>query len=299
MRWRLRYSSGGGNILATATDSTVVLLGERAEIKPQRRDERPSRRWGRFALVTITLLTFVFLYAPIIVLIIFSFNSARTGAVWQGFTLSWYERMFNNPRILEAAGQSLLIGVLSTIGAVVIGTLTAMAMERYRFRGKGGFDGLLYMPVIIPEVVMGIALLLFFAAVRIERGLVTLVVSHIAFSMPFVYLTVRARLADFDRSVEEAAQDLGANEWTTFRRITVPLLMPGIISGALLAFTLSMDDFVISFFVAGKGWTPLPVYIWGSIKRGITPEINAISALLLLFSIVLVVLSLVLQRRER
>jgi spermidine/putrescine transport system permease protein len=282
-----------------ATDSTVVLLGDRAAVKPHRVNERPSATIGRFGLILITLMTFVFLYAPIAILILFSFNSARTGAVWQGFTLQWYARMFANERILDATWRSLLIAVLSTLGAVVIGTLMALAMERYRFRGKGAWDGLAYMPVIIPEVVMGISLLLFFAAANIERGLFTLVASHIAFSMPFVYLTVRARLADFDQSIEEAAQDLGANEWTTFWRITMPLLMPGIVGGALLAFTLSIDDFVISFFVNGRGWTTLPVYIWGSIKKGITPEINAISAMMLLFSIVLVVLTQLLQREKR
>jgi spermidine/putrescine transport system permease protein len=282
-----------------ATDSSVILLGDRSEVQPRRRDNRPSAKIGRFSLVAITLATFVFLYVPIIVLIVFSFNSARSGAMWQSFTLDWYVRMFNNPRIIDAAWRSLVIAALSTAGAVVIGTLTALAMERYKFRSKGAWDALLYMPVIIPEIVMGVSLLLFFAAVNLERGLFTLVVSHIAFSMPFVYLTVRARLADFDMSVEEAAQDLGANEWTTFWRITVPLLMPGIVSGALLAFTLSIDDFVISFFVNGKGWTTLPVYIWSSIKRGITPEINAISAVMLLFSIMLVVLSQLLQRREK
>jgi spermidine/putrescine transport system permease protein len=282
-----------------ATDSSVILLGERSKVQPRRKGDRPTARVGRFTLIAVTLAAFVFLYVPIIVLVVFSFNSARSGAMWQGFTLQWYERMFNNPRILDAAWRSIVIALLSTVGSVAIGTLMALAMERYRFRGKGVWDALLYMPVIIPEIVMGISLLLFFAAARIERGLFTLVASHIAFSMPFVFLTVRARLADFDLSVEEAAQDLGANEWTTFWRITVPLLMPGIISGALLAFTLSIDDFVISFFVNGKGWTTLPIYIWTSIKRGITPEINAISAVLLLFSIVLVVLSQVLQRRER
>ncbi len=281
------------------TDSTVILLGDRGEVQPRRHNDRPSARIGRFTLVSLALATFVFLYVPIILLVIFSFNSARTGAVWQGFTLDWYERMFNNPRILDAAWRSVVIAVLSTAGSVVIGTLMALAMERYKFRSKGAWDALLYMPVIIPEIVMGVSLLLFFAAANIERGLFTLVVAHIAFSMPFVYLTVRARLADFDMSVEEAAQDLGANEWTTFWRITVPLLMPGIVSGALLAFTLSIDDFVISFFVNGKGWTTLPIYIWSSIKRGITPEINAISAVMLVFSIVLVVLSQTLQRRER
>lgn len=282
-----------------ATDSSVILLGERSEVKPRRRNDKPSARIGRFSLVAITLATFVFLYVPIIVLIVFSFNSARSGAVWQSFTLDWYVRMFNNPRIIDAAWRSIVIALLSTAGAVVIGTMMALAMERYKFRGKGAWDALLYMPVIIPEIVMGVSLLLFFAAANIERGLFTLVVAHIAFSMPFVYLTVRARLADFDMSVEEAAQDLGANEWTTFWRITVPLLMPGIVSGALLAFTLSIDDFVISFFVNGKGWTTLPIYIWSSIKRGITPEINAISAVMLLFSILLVVLSQLLQRREK
>lgn len=281
------------------SDSTVILLGERGEVKPKPRGETRRFSLGRFALVTITLFTFAFLYVPIAVLIVFSFNSARTGATWQSFTLQWYERVFSNARILEAAANSLIVAVLSTLGAVVIGTLMAMAMERYRFRGKGAWDGLLYLPVIVPEIVMGISLLIFFAAVNISRGLLTLVISHIAFCMPFVYLTMRARLADFDRSVEEAAQDLGANEWVTFRRVTLPLLMPGIISGALLAFTLSLDDFVISFFVTGVGSQTLPVYIWGQIRRGITPEINAISALMLVLSIVLVVTTQLIQRRQR
>jgi len=282
-----------------ASDSTVVLIGERTEIKPRPRGEARRFSLSRFALVTVTLFTFAFLYVPIAVLITFSFNSARTGATWQSFTLQWYERVFSNARILEAAANSLIVAVLSTLGAVVIGTLMAMAMERYRFRGKAAWDGLLYMPVIVPEIVMGISLLIFFAAVNLSRGVLTLVISHIAFCMPFVYLTMRARLADFDRSVEEAAQDLGANEWVTFRRITLPLLMPGIISSALLAFTLSLDDFVISFFVTGVGSQTLPVYIWGQIRRGITPEINAISALMLVLSIILVVVTQLIQRRQK
>ena len=281
-----------------ASDSTVIVMGDRAEFKPSGGASLPRITPGRFALTIFTLLTFVFLYAPIIVLIVFSFNSARLGAVWQGFTLNWYERMFNNRTIMDAAVTSLIVAALSTVGSVIIGTLTAMAMERYDFKSKGVWDGLLYMPVIFPEVVAGVSLLLFFAWVGIERGLFTLVVSHIAFSMPFVYLTVRARLADFDQRVEEAAQDLGANEWITFHRVTLPLLMPGIISGALLAFTLSIDDFVISFFVNGKGWTTLPIYIFGQLRKGITPEINAISAVLLVFSIMIVSLSVILQRRQ-
>ncbi len=280
-----------------ASDSTVIVMGDRAEFKP--RDTSTAKMTpGRFALTFVTLLTFVFLYAPIIVLILFSFNSARLGAVWQGFTLNWYQRMFSNRTIMDAALTSLIVATLATIGSVIIGTLTAMAMERYQFKAKGLWDGLLYMPVIFPEVVAGVSLLLFFALIGVERGLFTLVVSHIAFSMPFVYLTVRARLADFDVRVEEAAQDLGANELITFQRVTLPLLMPGIVSGALLAFTLSIDDFVISFFVNGKGWTTLPIYIFGQLRKGITPEINAISAVLLIFSIMIVSLSVVLQRRQ-
>ncbi|GIV84619.1 MAG: ornithine carbamoyltransferase [Candidatus Roseilinea sp.] len=281
------------------SDSTIILLGERGEIKPKPRGQTRRFSASRFALVTITLFTFAFLYVPIVVLIVFSFNSARTGATWQSFSLQWYERVFSNNRILEAALNSLIVAASATLGAVVIGTLMAMAMERYRFRGQSAWDGLLYLPVIVPEIVMGISLLIFFAAVNVSRGLLTLIISHIAFCMPFVYLTMRARLADFDRSVEEAAQDLGANEWVTFRRVTLPLLMPGIISSALLAFTLSLDDFVISFFVTGVGSQTLPVYIWGQIRRGITPEINAISALMLVLSIVLVIATQLIQRRQR
>ncbi len=272
-------------------------MGDRAEYAPPA-PERPNLRLGQLSLIAVTLFTFAFLYVPIIVLILFSFNIARTGAVWQGFTLSWYQRLLGNEALLTAAGRSLIIGIVSTAGSVVIGTLTALAMEREHFRAKAVWDGLLYMPVIIPEIVSGVSLLLFFAAGGIERGLLTLVVSHIAFSMPFVYLTVRARLADFDRSIEEAAQDLGADEAKTFWLITLPLLMPGIVSGALLAFTLSIDDFIISFFVTGKGWNTLPIYIWSQLKQGVTPEINAISAVLLLFSVSVIALSLLFQRRR-
>ena len=274
-------------------------MGDRAELMPQPGLERPARRLGHFALSAVTAFTFAFLYVPIVVLIVFSFNSARTGAVWQGFTLGWYQRLISNDALMASAARSLVIAATSTIGSVLIGTLTALAMERQHFRGKTLLDDLLYMRVIITVIVAGVSLLLFFAATRMERGFITLLAAHIAFSMPFVYLTVRARLADFDRSVEEAAQDLGADELKTFWYVTLPLLMPGIVSGALLAFTLSIDDFIISFFVTGKGWNTLPIYIWSQLKQGVTPEINAISAMLLLFSVSIIVLSLVMQRRQR
>ena len=253
---------------------------------------------GRLVLTTITAAAFAFLYVPIFVLIIFSFNQAKSGATWTGFTTEWYAKMFANEDLIEAALNSLLVGTISTLVAVVLGTLLALAMERYSFKGKAFWDGLLYMPVIIPEIVAGVSLLLFFAFIGLERGFPTLLAAHVAFTTPFVYLTVRARLADFDRSVEEAAMDLGADEWHTFWRITLPLLMPGVVSGALLAFTLSMDDFIISNFVKGVGWNTLPVYVWPQLKRAVSPEINAASTMLLLFSIFIVVLSLVLQRRQ-
>ncbi|MCW1970833.1 MAG: ABC transporter permease [Anaerolineae bacterium] len=280
----------------TTQKSTMILVGEHEPSHPLPSKRRGSL--GRFALTMTALATFAFLYVPIGVLILFSFNNARNSIEWRGFTLQWYERMLNNDALIEAAINSVIIATLSTIGATIIGTLTALAMERYEFKGKLMWDGLLYMPVIIPEVVAGVSLLMFFALLGVERGLLTLVIAHIAFSMPFVYLTVRARLADFDRRIEEAAADLGANDWQTFWRITFPLLLPGIISGALLAFTLSIDDFIISLFVSGQGWGTLPIYIWSQIRKISSPEVNAISTVMLLMSIVIVSLSVLLQRRN-
>ncbi|MBX6752864.1 MAG: ABC transporter permease [Thermorudis peleae] len=254
------------------------------------------------------VLTFLFLYAPIIVLIVFSFNDSRQQQVWVGFTLDWYRQMLQDDRILEAAKNSIVIATISTIVSTIIGTMTALALDRYRFRLKTTVEGALYLPIIVPEIVMAISLLVFFNQVfrwlddlvglTLKFGLGTITIAHIAFSFPFVAVVVRARLADFDRTLEQAAQDLGANEWQVLRHITLPLLMPGIIAGALLAFTLSIDDFVITFFNAGIGATTLPLEIYGRIRRTITPEVNAISAVLLLASITLVLGSLLLQRRR-
>jgi spermidine/putrescine transport system permease protein len=279
-------------------NTDVILMGEAKE-KPRPAQLKQRRKLSSFGLALIAFLTFAFLYVPIFVLIFFSFNKAKTGSTWTGFTLDWYKAMFQNETLIEALGNSLVIAVSATLIAVVLGTLLAMAMERYQFKGKGLWDGLLYMPVIIPEIVAGVSLLLFFATVQMERGLLTLIIAHVSFTTPFVYMTVRARLADFDRSVEEAAMDLGANELTTFFRITLPMIMPGIVSGGLLAFTLSMDDFIISNFVKGVGGETLPVYVWPQLKRSVSPEINAASTMLLLFSICIVVISLLLQQRQK
>jgi spermidine/putrescine transport system permease protein len=254
------------------------------------------------------LLTFIFLYAPIIVMSIFSFNASRQMQVWMGFTLDWYARMIADERVRVAAQNSLVIALVSTIVSTVIGTLTALALERTRFRVKRMYEAAMYLPIIVPEIVMAIALLVFFNlaftwldqffGLELNFGLGTITIAHIAFSFPFVAVVVRARLADFDRTLEQAAQDLGANEWQTFRHITLPLLMPGIIAGALLAFTLSIDDFVITFFTAGVGSTTLPLEIYGRVRRGITPDVNALSTVMLLASIVLVLGSLLFQRRR-
>lgn len=240
---------------------------------------------------------FAFLYLPIFILIIYSFNANKVVGVWDGFSLRWYEELFTDRAIASAFRNSMWVAFWSTIVSTILGTLAALVLERYRFRGRLTFDAVLYLPIIIPDIVMALSTLLFFVMVGVPLSRYTILLAHVAFNISFVAVVVRSRLADMDTNLEEAAADLGANEWTTFRRITLPLLMPGIIAGALLAFTLSLDDFVITFFVSGPGSTTLPVRVYSMIKFGVTPEVNAISTLMLLGSTVLVVISLVLQRR--
>jgi len=233
-------------------------------------------------------LVYFFLYAPMILLIIFSFNESKLNAVWRGFTLVWYVRLSKNVYILNAFKNSLAIAVVATAVSTIIGTLAGFGMSRYRFFAKRAYESMLYMPMIIPEVLMGISLLVFFVFLDLRLGLATITIAHIVFCIPFVAIVVRARLHGLDRSLEEAAYDLGADEFTTFKKITLPLLSPGILAGALLAFTLSFDDFVITFFTAGPGATTLPLKIFSMIKFGVTPEINAISTLILIISTLLI-----------
>jgi spermidine/putrescine transport system permease protein len=271
-----------------------------------RQQIRLRTRIGNWLLGTNAAVVFGFLYLPVLILIIFSFNNTRSVSVFTGFSTEWYLSLIQNQELLDAARNSLLVGFITTIAATLIGTLTAMAMERYRFKLRTTFDANLYLPIVIPEIVMGIALLLFFNqalfpflqnvfGIRATSGLHTITISHIAFDIPFVYIIVRARLADFDRSLEEAAADLGADEWQTFKRVTLPLLMPGIIGGALMAFTLSLDDYLITAFTKGIREQTMPIYIYSLVRRGVTPEINALSTALLIGSIGLVGLSLTAQ----
>ena len=278
-----------------------------AQFPPVPRQQlRIATRIGNWLLGTNAALVFGFLYLPVLILIIFSFNNTRSIAVFTGFSIEWYGALANNEELLDAARNSLLVGLITTIVSTIIGTTTALAMERYRFKLRTVFDANLYLPIVIPEIVLGISLLLFFNqalfpflqnvfGIRGSTGLHTITISHIAFDIPFVYVIVRARLADFDRTLEEAAADLGADEWQTFQRVTLPLLMPGIIGGALMAFTLSLDDYLITAFTKGIQEQTMPLYIYSLVRRGVTPEINALSTALLVGSIGLVGLSLTAQ----
>jgi spermidine/putrescine transport system permease protein len=269
--------------------------------------ERGRLTWGGLTLTAHAVLMYLFLYVPIAILVIFSFTRDEFGVRWTGFTLDWYTRLFANERLMGSALNTLYVALISTLVSTILGTLLALALERYRFRGRGATDALLYLPIVIPEIVMAVALLAFsafaFDLVRLltgealRRNLTTVIIAHIAFSVSFVVVVVRTSLKNFDTRLEEAAADLGANPWRTFWRVTFPLILPGIIGGALLAFTLSLDDFIISLFLSGPGTSLLPVEVYNKVRRAVTPEINAISTLMLILSISLVVLSQAVQRR--
>lgn len=252
----------------------------------------------RWTSVLYACLIYLFLYIPILVLIAFSFNDSKLNVVWTGFTVKWYATLFDNTEILNACKVSLILAVINTIVSAMIGTLAAVGMYRYSFKGKSILDGLLYIPILIPEIVMGVSLLALFTMINIPAGFTALLLSHIAFSIPFVVIVVRTRLDGFDRSIEEAAMDLGANHWQTFTKVVLPVIMPGIISGALLAFTLSLDDVIISFFVSGPDSMTLPLKIFSMVKFGVTPAINALSTVLLLLTLLLVVLTEYLNRKK-
>lgn len=278
--------------MTAATPAT----GSAAASKQLRKTNRRFR-FNQRILTWLAVLMFLFLYLPIFILIIYSFNENKVVGVWSGFSLRWYATLFQDEAIASALWVSLWVAIWSTAFSTVLGTLAALSLERFRYRGRTTFDAVLYLPVIIPDIVMALSTLLFFVMFAIPLSRYTILIAHIAFNISFVAIVVRARLAGMDARLEEAAADLGADEWVTFRRITLPLLMPGIVAGALLAFTLSLDDFVITFFVAGPGSTTLPVRVYSMIKFGVTPEVNAVSTLMFVGSTLLVIISLLLQRR--
>ncbi|MCB2137218.1 MAG: ABC transporter permease [Rhodobacteraceae bacterium] len=251
----------------------------------------------RRSLFTVLIAVFAFLYVPIAVLVALSFNEGGLPTVWTGFSMKWYGALLANGDILSAALNTLIVAVISTVLATILGTLLAMGMETRRRKGRA-IEALAFAPMIIPDIVLAIALLSFFSLLGVTMGLHTIILSHVIFNLAFVCSVVRARLKSFDWSVTEASADLGASVWTTFRRVTLPLILPAVIAGALLAFTLSVDEFIISFFTSGAGRssTTLPMQIYAMIRFGVTPEINALATLVMIVSVTALTLS---QRLNR
>lgn len=250
---------------------------------------RPRPRPPAIAQAT-TWFSFLTLYVPLLAMVVYSFWIPSGGSEAGGWGWFWYTQVFANLQILDAFNVSLVVGFWTTVGATVLGTAAALAVERTRFPGRKAFDALTHVPIIMPEIVLGLSLLIWFVFLRITLGSVSIILAHITFSVSYVIITVKARLHGFDESLEEAARDLGASPWSTFWRVTFPLISPGIVSGALMAFTLSFDDFLITFFTAGVGSDTLPLKIYAMIKFGVTPEINALSTLMLGATLLLVLI---------
>jgi spermidine/putrescine transport system permease protein len=240
---------------------------------------------------------YVFLYAPIAILVLFSFNDSQFTARWEGFTFEWYGRLFRDREWVRTGWNSLYIALVSTLLSTVMGTLTALGLERARLRAKGLLVGVVYLPILVPDLIMGISLAIFFFWTGMGLGKTTVILAHVTFNISFVTVVVRARLRTLEPRLEEAALDLGATRWKAFWRVQFPLMAPAILSGALLAFTNSIDDFVVTYFTAGPGATTLSLKIFSTVRFGVPPEVNAISALLFLNSTVLVLLSLAMSRR--
>jgi putrescine transport system permease protein len=254
--------------------------------------------WSRFNIASVVL-GFAFLYLPILLLIIFSFNESRLVTVWAGFSTRWYASLLQNQGLMDAVWVTARVAFMSATVATVLGTLAALALTRYtRFRGRVLFSGLVFAPLVMPEVITGLSLLLLFVAIDLDRGVLTVTLAHITFTMCFVAVVVQSRLATFDRSLEEAAMDLGATPTATFFQVTLPVILPAVIAGWLLAFTLSLDDLVISSFTSGPGATTLPMKIYSQVRLGVTPEINAICTLMIAFVAVGVIAASILNKRR-
>jgi spermidine/putrescine transport system permease protein len=281
--------------------TSVPKIGRR---EPREKRDKPGpldymRRWPLQAAVGGTLL---FLYLPLLTMMVFSFNDSRRNVVWQGFTTDWYVKAFNNDSLLQAFLNSLTIAFFCTIFSVILGALAAVMLWRFRFPGKTAVEGSMALPIVVPEICLGVAMLVFFARVMPwptglawPLNLGAIIIAHISFAFPFVATVVRARLASFNRELEEAAKDLGASEWRTFWDVLVPHMQPGLIAGALLAFTLSLDDFVITFFTAGPDTITFPVKVYSMLRFSVTPEVNAASTVLIVVTVILTAVGLQMQ----
>lgn len=257
-----------------------------------------SGRWSWFNITSVVF-GMAFLYLPIVLLVIYSFNASRLVTVWAGFSTQWYVELFNNQGLMDAAWVTLRVGLMSATIATVLGTLAALTLVRYtRFRGRTMFTGMVYAPLVMPEVITGLSLLLFFVSIGFDRGFWTVTLAHITFSMCFVAVVVQSRLVSFDMSLEEAAQDLGCTPFQAFTKVTLPVILPAVISGWMLAFTLSLDDLVIASFTSGPGATTLPMKIYSQVRLGVTPEINAVCTILIGLVASGVLIAAVLNKRK-
>ncbi|NKL33489.1 ABC transporter permease subunit [Rhizobium leguminosarum bv. viciae] len=256
-------------------------------------------KWTRFNIISVTL-GFAFLYLPIVLLVIFSFNESKLVTVWGGFSTKWYVSLLSNQGLLDAAWVTIRVGLLSATAATVLGTMAALTLVRYtRFRGRMLFSGMIYAPLVMPDVITGLSLLLLFVAIGFDRGFWTITLAHTTLTMCFVAVVVQSRLLSFDQSIEEAAQDLGAPPVRTFFEITLPIIAPAVLSGWILAFTLSLDDLVIASFTSGPGATTLPMRIYSQVRLGVTPEINAVCTILIaIVTVGVICASVVTKRRE-
>ena len=244
-----------------------------------------------------TFLVMLFLYVPIAILIGFSFNTSRLNIVWEGFTLKWFGAVWHDAVLVRSLENSLIVAVATTVISVALGTAGAWLLYRYRFPGARLWQTLILVPMLVPEVIMGVSLLILFVVVHLELGFITVIISHVTFCFPFVMVAVQARLAGLDPALEEAALDLGATPAMAFRKILVPYLLPAIVSGALMSFSLSLDELIVTYFTASAGTRTLPLEIFGRVKKGLDPTLNAISTLFILFTVFLVVTTELLKRR--
>jgi spermidine/putrescine transport system permease protein len=279
---------------------SIAVAGDRAVSTSAPPRAPGGRKWTRWILPIYTGLVILYLVLPILIMILYGFNDSgpkRVSFRWQGFSLLAYQHLFAKPDLTAALKNSLIIAVVSTIFATAMGTLVALALVRYRYRGRTGTDFVLFANISAPEIVLGASLLSLFLTFGVPRGMGTIVIAHVMFNIAYVTVTVRARLAGFDRHLEEAAQDLYATPWNTFRRITLPLIWPGILAGGLLAFALSIDDFVITNFNAGSTQT-FPLWVYGAVKVGIPPQVFAMGTLIFTFGALLAVLNIIFQRKK-
>lgn len=262
---------------------------------PRAAKKERAPQWTRQAIIVAVL---GFLYVPILVLIIFSFNTSYLSALWTGFTFHWYRVLLQEPTLLHSLGVSVEVAIIQTIISTILGTLGGIALHRYNFWGKKALVYFLYIPIVIPEIVMAVALLIYFPHVGVPLGVPAMVIGQTTFTIPYVVLVVRASMAGFDTTLEEASRDLGASELQTLWRVTIPVILPGIVVGALLSFSQSFDDFTTSFFVDGSGNTPLPVQIYGMLRHGINPSVNALSTVIVAATLIIVLTGQRAQRRR-